>query len=65
MSAANAVKDHLRSWIFGTKEGEYVSMGVYVEKKVYDVSEDIVFSFPLTCKDFEWKLVEGLELNEF
>lgn len=33
MSAANAVKDHLRSWIFGTKEGEYVSMGVYVEKK--------------------------------
>lgn len=65
MSAANAVKDHLKSWIFGTQEGEYASMGVYVEKEVYGVPEDIVFSFPLKCKGFEWEIVEGLELNEF
>jgi len=65
MSAANAVKDHMKSWLFGTKEGEYVSMGVYVEKPVYGVSGDIVYSFPLICKNFEWEIVEGLELNEF
>lgn len=65
MSAANAVKDHLKSWIFGTPEGEWTSMAVITQGKPYGIPEDLIFSFPVTCKDFEWKIVEGLKINEF
>lgn len=58
MSAANAIKDHLHDWHFGTKPGEFVSMGVYNETTTnYGVPEGIVFSFPVTCKDFEYTIV--------
>lgn len=51
MSAANAVKDHLKSWLFGTAEGEYVSMGIYTENNnnKYGIPDGLVFSFPVKC----------------
>lgn len=55
VSAANATKDHLKTWIFGTKDDEWVSMGIYVEKNnPYNIPEDIIFSFPVKCKDFDY-----------
>ncbi|KRX08925.1 Mitochondrial carrier domain [Pseudocohnilembus persalinus] len=67
MSAANAVKDHFRSWYFGTQEGEFVSMGIYTENfnNLYGIPDDMVFSVPLKCKDFEYEVVKDLELDEF
>jgi malate dehydrogenase len=47
MSAASAVKDHLNSWYFGTPEGEFTSMGIYVQGEPYGVANDLVFSFPV------------------
>lgn len=64
-SAAHASKDHLRDWYFGTPKGTWVSMGVVTDGKHYDIPEGLVFSFPVTTQNFEWKIVEGLTIDEF
>ena len=63
-SAANAICDHIRDWVLGTTEGEIVSMGVYSNGE-YDVPKDVVFSFPVTISNGEWKIVDGLKLSAF
>jgi len=65
MSAANATKDHIRSWFFGTAPGEWVSMGVYTEGSPYGITDDLIFSFPVKCNNFEWEIVKGLNINDF
>jgi len=66
MSAAKACADHMRDWWFGTKEGEWVSMGVITEGKPYDIPEGLIYSFPCTIgPDHSWKIVEGLKINDF
>ena len=63
-SAANAAVDHIRSWSLGTPEGDWVSMGVPSDGS-YGVPEGIISSFPCTCKDGEWSIVQGLEIDEY
>lgn len=63
-SAGSAAIDHVRSWVVGTPEGEWVSMGVPSDGS-YGVEEGLIYSFPCTTKDGEWKIVEGLELSDF
>jgi malate dehydrogenase len=63
-SAANAAVEHVRDWVLGTRPGEYVSMGV-VSDGSYGVPPGIIFSFPVECKDGEWKIVQGLNIDEF
>lgn len=63
MSAANAVLDHMRSWLHGTPEGEYVSMAI-VSDGSYGVPEGLVFSFPVTCSGGEWHIVQGLDISQ-
>jgi malate dehydrogenase len=62
-SAANAAIDHVHDWVHGTN-GEWVSMAV-VSDGSYDVDEGLVSSFPITCENGEWSIVEGVELNDF
>ncbi|XP_008558001.1 malate dehydrogenase, cytoplasmic [Microplitis demolitor] len=64
MSAAKAAGDHMRDWWFGTKPGQWVSMGV-VSDGSYGIPKDIVFSFPVTVKDKKFEIVQGLEISEF
>ena len=65
LSAANAALDHLRTWLVtGTKPGQFTSMGIFSQGH-YGIAKDIVFSFPLTCANGEYKVVEGLEINDF
>jgi len=64
-SAAKAIVDHMHDWILGTPEGQWVSMAVASDGNSYGVPEDLIFSFPVTCKDGEWTIVNGLEVNEF
>ncbi|WP_092665751.1 malate dehydrogenase [Agrococcus carbonis] len=61
-SAASATIDHVRSWALGTPEGDWTSMSV-LSSGEYGVPEGLVSSFPVTCADGEWSLVEGLELD--
>lgn len=65
MSAAKAICDHLRDIWFGTREGEFVSMGVISDGNSYGIPEDLVYSFPVTIKNKCWSFVEGLPINDF
>lgn len=64
MSAANAASEHVRDWWFGTRAGEFVSMGV-VSDGSYGVPKDIVFSFPVTIQQGKWSIVQGLTVDDF
>ncbi len=63
-SAANAAVDHVRSWVLGTPEGDWVSMGV-VSDGSYGAPEGIITSFPCTAKDGEHQIVPGLDIDDF
>ncbi|MES9937521.1 MAG: malate dehydrogenase [Sedimenticola sp.] len=62
-SAADAVVDHVHNWALGTPEGDWVSMSVPSDGS-YGIEEGVVFSYPVTCKDGEYEIVQGLELDE-
>jgi len=64
MSAAKAICDHVRDWWIGTPEGEYVSMGVASDGS-YGIKEGVIFSYPVTCKNGTYKIVQGLHVSEF
>ena len=63
-SAANAAIDHVRDWVLGTPEGDWVSMGVPTDGS-YGVAEGIVAGLPCACSNGEWSVVEGLEVPDF
>jgi malate dehydrogenase len=54
----------MRSWALGAAEGDWVSMGVYSDGS-YGIAEGLIYSFPCTCKDGDWEIVQGLEINDF
>lgn len=65
MSAAKAVCDHLRDWWFGTKEGQWVSMGVPSDGS-YGIEAGLVYSFPVQIKpDHTYTIVKDLAINDF
>ena len=64
-SAANAAIDHVRDWVLGSPEGDWVSMAVPTAGNPYGVEEGLISSFPCTCSRGEWSIVEGLELSDF
>jgi malate dehydrogenase len=63
-SAAAAAIDHVRDWVLDTPEGDWVSMSVPSDG-AYGVDEGLVSGFPCTCSGGEWRLVEGLEIDDF
>jgi len=63
-SAAQAICDHMRDWVLGTAEGEYVSMAVPSDGS-YGVPEGIIYSFPVTTKDGSYTIVPNLEVSDF
>jgi malate dehydrogenase len=63
-SAANAAIDHVRDWVLGTPDGDWVSMAVPSDGS-YGVEEGLISSFACTCSNGEWKIVEGLDVNDF
>jgi malate dehydrogenase len=65
MSAAKAICDHLRDWWFGTKEGQWVSMGVPSDGS-YGIEAGLVYSFPIQIKpDHTYTIVQGLSIDDF
>jgi malate dehydrogenase len=63
-SAASAAIDHVHDWVLGTPDGDWVSMAVPTDGS-YDIAEGVISGFPCTCSGGEWKIVEGLEIDEF
>ncbi len=63
-SAASAAVDHIRDWTLGTPEGDWVSMAIPSDGS-YGVPEGIISSFPCTCANGEYSIVQGLDIDEF
>ncbi len=62
-SAASSALDHMRTWFSGTAEGDWVSMAVPSDGS-YGVAEGVIYSYPVTCKDGEYQIVQGLSIDE-
>jgi malate dehydrogenase len=63
-SAANATIGHMRDWVLGTPEGDWVSMSVPSDGS-YEVPEGLISSFPCTTSDGTYQIVPGLQINSF
>jgi len=63
-SAASAALDHMRTWFLGTPEGDWVSMGIPSDGS-YGIGAGIIYSYPVTCKNGEYQIVQGLAIDEF
>ncbi|MDH5433909.1 MAG: malate dehydrogenase [Gammaproteobacteria bacterium] len=63
-SAANGVIDHVRDWVLGTEDGDWVSMAVCSDGS-YGVEEGLIYSYPVTCKNGDWSIVTGLDNSDF
>ncbi|MCC6203183.1 MAG: malate dehydrogenase [Gammaproteobacteria bacterium] len=63
-SAANAAIEHMRDWVRGTPAGDWVSMGIPSDGS-YGIEAGLMFSFPVTTQNGEYRIVQGLELDTF
>jgi len=63
-SAASAAIDHVHDWVLGTPEGDWVSMSIPSDGS-YGVPEGIISSFPVTCSDGTYSIVQGLEIDDY
>ena len=63
-SAANAAIDHIRDWSLGTRDGDWVSMGVPSDGS-YGIPEGVLYGYPVTCKGGRYEIVKGIEVSDF
>jgi malate dehydrogenase len=62
-SAASAALDHVRTWALGTANDDWVSMGVPSDGS-YGIPAGIIYSYPVTCRNGEYQIVQGLTIDE-
>ena len=63
-SAANAAIEHVRDWVSGTRDGDWVSMGIASDGS-YGIPDGVIYGYPVTCKGGKFEIVKGLEVSEF
>ena len=63
-SAANAAIEHVRDWVSGTRDGDWVSMGIASDGS-YGIPEGVMFGYPATCKDGKFDIVKGIDISDF
>lgn len=63
-SAASAAIDHVRNWVHGTPEGDWVSMAVPADGS-YGIEPGVIYSFPCVCANGDYRIVEGLDIDDF
>ena len=63
-SAANAAICHVRDWVHGTPQGDWVTMGVPADGS-YGIPEGVIYGYPVTCKGGRYELVKGIEISDF
>ena len=63
-SAAAAAIAHVRTWVLGTPVDDWTSMGV-ISDGSYGIDKGIYYSFPVTCSNGEYEIVQGLEISHF
>ena len=63
-SAASSAIDHMRTWALGTADGDWVSMAIPSDGS-YGIPEGIVYSYPVTCRDGRYQIVQNLPIDAF
>ena len=63
-SAASAAVDHIRNWALGTEGDDWVSMAIPSDGS-YGIGEGIIYSFPVTCSNGSYSIVQDLEVSDF
>jgi malate dehydrogenase len=63
-SAASAAMDHVHDWVLGTPPGDWVSMAIPSDGS-YGIPDGVMYSYPVTCQGGSYRIVQGLEINEF
>ena len=63
-SAANAAISHMRDWVLGTREGDWVSVGLASDGS-YRVPEGLMSSYPCIARNGRWQVVQGLEIDDY
>ena len=63
-SAANAAIEHVRDWVLGSPDGDWVSMAVPSDGS-YGIPAGVIYGYPVTCKNGDYQIVQGLAINEF
>jgi malate dehydrogenase len=63
-SAASAAIDHVHDWALGSREDDWVSMAVPSDGS-YGIKEGLIYSYPVTCSNGEYRIVQGLSVDEF
>ena len=63
-SAACAAIDHMRTWVQGTADDDWVSMAIPARGH-YGIEDGLIYSFPVRCADGEYSVVDDLTINEF
>jgi malate dehydrogenase len=63
-SAANAAIDHVRDWVHGSRDGDWVSMGVPSDGS-YGIPEGVMYGYPVTCRGGRYEIVKGLDISDF
>jgi len=63
-SAANAAIDHVRDWVHGSRDGDWVTMGIPSDGS-YGIPEGVIFGYPVTTRGGSYQIVKGIEISEF
>lgn len=63
-SAGSSAIDHMRDWVLGSADGDWVSMAIFSDGS-YDIAPGLMYSFPVTCKLGKYEIVQGLEISDF
>jgi len=63
-SAASAAIDHIHDWVKGSPDGDWLSMGVPSDGS-YGIPPGVIYGYPVTCRNGEYQIVQGLAVNEF
>src|ERR1700761_897795 len=63
-SASSAALHHIHTWVHGTPANDWISMGVPSDGS-YGIKEGVIYSYPVTIKNGEYQIVQGLSVDEF
>jgi len=63
-SAANAAIEHVHDWVSGSREGDWVTMGIPSDGS-YDIPEGVIFGHPVTCRGGRYEIVKGIDVSDF
>ncbi|MBM4213767.1 MAG: malate dehydrogenase [Gammaproteobacteria bacterium] len=62
-SAGSAAIDHIRDWLRGSTQGDWVSMGIPSDGS-YGIPEGVIYSYPVVCRGGHYEIVQGLAIDE-